>query len=372
MSTRHVLLAAFAAGLFAYPAVAADKFAGVDLSPTKVGPQSDLQDISKYCGTKPMKVALSDGFGNNSWRKITRAEFENEAKKCPNITEIKYTDAQGNVQKQLADIQGLAAQGFDVILVYPDGGPAVIKAMQKATEAGAAVVPYMVGTAFPGERGKDYLLVATESVEAKARAKAQWVADRLNGKGNIVVLGGTPGNPTSLAEMTGWKEVWDKYPDIKVLEGPVDTNWDPAESQKVMAGLLAKYDKIDAVYSDYGLGAMGALRAYTAAGRKIPLWVTEDANEVACYWLDNKDANPDFQLATIPSRMWIVRLALRKAVAAVQGINNDEPTVVELSLAEESQSTDPKLAPRCDKSLPPDAILSSQLSMDELKALFAK
>ena len=70
--------------------------------------------------------------------------------------------------------------------------------------------------------------------------------------------------------------------------------------------------------------------------------------------------------------MWIVRLALRKAVAAVQGIDNDEPSVVELSLAEDSTSSDPKLKPRCDKSLPPDAILSSHLSMDELKALFAK
>lgn len=371
MNFKSLLLAGFAVGLLSAPAVAG-KFDGVELNPTKSGPESELQDISKYCGTKPIKVALADGFGNNSWRKITRAEFEDEAKKCPNITEIKYTDAQGNVQKHLADIQGLAAQGFDVILVYPDGGAAVIKAMEKATEAGAAVVPYMVGTAFPGERGKDYLLVATESVEAKARAKAEFVARALNGKGNIVVLGGTPGNPTSAAEATGWKEVWAKYPDLKVLEGPVDTNWDPAESQKVMAGLLAKYDQIDAVYSDYGLGAMGALRAYTAAGRKIPVWVTEDANEVACYWLDHKADNPNFQLGTIPSRMWIVRLALRKAVAAVQGIPNDEPSVVELSLAEDTTSTDPKLQPRCDKDLPPDAILSSHLPPDQLKALFAK
>jgi ribose transport system substrate-binding protein len=372
MRSTYLSSAVIAAGLFAGPALAQDNFADVNLSPDKVGTREEFQDISKYCGDKEIRVALSDGFGNNSWRKITRAEFEAEAAKCPNIVEVRYTDAQGNVQKQLADIQGLAAQGFDVILVFPDGGPAVINAMQKATEAGAAVVPYMVGTAFPGERGKDYLLVATESVEAKARTKAQWVADQLGGKGNVVVLGGTPGNPTSAAEATGWREVWAKYPDITVLEGPVDTNWDPAETQKVMAGLLAKYDDIDAVYSDYGLGAMGALRAYTAAGKPIPLWVTEDANDVACYWLANKDANPDFQLATMTSRNWLVRLALRKAVAAVQGIDNDEPTVVELSLAEDSTSSDPALAPKCDPSLPPDAILSSSLPIEDLKALFAQ
>ena len=77
----------------------------------------------------------------------------------------------------------------------------------------------------------------------------------------------------------GWKAVFDKHSGIKVLEGPVDTNWDPAEAQRVMAGMLAKYPQIDAVMSDYGLGSMGALRAFVAAGRKIPLWPGQDANQ---------------------------------------------------------------------------------------------
>ena len=51
-----------------------------------------LPDISSLCGEKEMVVALADGFGGNSWRKITRAEFEDEAAKCPNITKVLYTD----------------------------------------------------------------------------------------------------------------------------------------------------------------------------------------------------------------------------------------------------------------------------------------
>ena len=58
MFLKHVALGAFAAGLFAYPALAEDKFAGVDLSPTKVGPESALQDISKYCGTNIFTIGL--------------------------------------------------------------------------------------------------------------------------------------------------------------------------------------------------------------------------------------------------------------------------------------------------------------------------
>lgn len=344
--------------------------AKVDLAKDKVGTPSEMQDISKFCGTKDIKVAMADGYGANSWRKITRAEFEAEAKKCPNIKEVRYTDAQGNVQKAISDIQGLVAQKFDVILVFPDGGEAVVRAMRQATSAGAVVIPYMVGAHFPGQRGKDFEMVVSESVEANGRVKAQWIADHLKGKGNVIVLGGTPGNPTSAAEAVGWKEVFAKYPDIKVLEGPVTTNWDPAETQRVMSGLLAKYDKIDAIYSDYGLGSMGALRAFVAAGRQIPLWAAQDANELGCFWQEHKADNPNFQMGNVSGRNWIVRLALRKGVAAVEGIPNDEPSIIELPLVEDTFSSDAKKQAACDKALPSDALLSSGLNRDELKALF--
>jgi len=344
----------------------------VDLAPDKAGGQNELIDIASLCGTKPIKVALSDGFGGNSWRKITRAEFEAEAAKCPNITEVRYTDAQGNVQKQISDIKALAAQKFDVILVFPDGGEALLRAMRDATKAGSVVIPYMVGRNFAGERGRDYALIATESVEDKGRVRAEWIVEQLGGKGNVIVLGGTPGNPTSAAEAVGWREVFAKHPGITVLEGPVVTNWDPAETQRVMSALLSKYDQIDAVYSDYGLGSMGALRAFVAANRKIPLWATEDANAIACFWQENKAANPDFQLGNVSGRNWIVRLALRKGVAAAQGIDDVEPSIVVLPLTEDSTSDDPALAPRCDPSLPPDALLSSHLTAEEMKKLFAQ
>lgn len=352
----------------ASPGMAADKFAGVNLEPTKFGQVSELKDIKEFCGTKEIKVALSDGWGANSWRKITLAEVMDEASKCPNIKEVRYTDGQGNPQKQISDIQGLIAQKFDVIVLYPDGGEAILKAMRQATQAGIAVVPYMIGEQFPGTRGEDYLLVATERVSSVGEVIAEWTVRNLNGEGNVIVLGGTPGNPTSAGIAEGWKKVFAKHPGIKVLEGPVDTNWDPAEAQKLMAAMLGKYEKIDAVMHDYGQGSMGALRAFVAAGRQIPLWVGQDANELACAWYDLKDKNPGFKLAGVSARTWLSRLALRKAVAAVQGIDDTEPTVVALPLAEDS--TDANLQPRCDKSLPPDAILSTQLSPDQLKALF--
>src|SRR3712207_6897511 len=66
-----------------------------------VGTQDQIQDVSEFCGDEELSVALADGFGGNSWRRITRELFETEAAKCPNITEVLYTDAQDRKSTRL-------------------------------------------------------------------------------------------------------------------------------------------------------------------------------------------------------------------------------------------------------------------------------
>jgi ribose transport system substrate-binding protein len=354
--------------LFGGQAYAENAFAKVDIAPDKVGTTKELQDITAFCGTKKIKVALSDGWGENGWRKITRAEFEDEASKCPNITEVRYTNGQGNPQKQIADIQGLIAQKFDVIIVFPDTGVAQLKVMRQATEAGIAVVPFTTGDAPFGEMGKDYLVRVTERQTELGRMLAEWMVKTLNGKGNVIVQGGTPGNPMTASQAVGWREVFAKNPGIKVLEGPVDTNWDPALAQKVTAAAIAKYPQIDGIMAE----TTGPIRAFVAAGRPVPAWAGQDLNELSCLWQDLHEANPTFKLATASAHTWLARLALRKGVAAAQGLSNTEPSLINLPFSEDSTSSDAALAVKCDKSLPPTAIPSAMVSKDEMRELLSK
>ena len=64
-----------------------------------------------WCGTKKISFALLDGFGGNSWRLVTTASGKDEAAKCPSVTDFKYADGQGNVQKAISDIKGMASSG---------------------------------------------------------------------------------------------------------------------------------------------------------------------------------------------------------------------------------------------------------------------
>ncbi len=335
------------------------------LYPDKHGTVADFQPMSKFCGTKPIKVALSDGWGGNYWRHITRAEFEDEASKCKNITETRYTDGEFKPEKQIADIEGLVAQKFDVIVTFLDGGPAILKATREATKAGVAVVPYDTGDNFPGVIGKDYVDRATESQSKVGEQAAEWLVKTLNGKGNIIMFGGTPGNPMTAAQVVGWKPYFAKHPGIKVLEAePVPTNWDPAVAQQKTAALIAKYPQIDGIYSE----TTGPIRAFIAAGKPVPAYVGQSLMDLSCLAADHP-----FKMASIDAHTWMVRLALRKAVAAAQGVDNDEPSLITLPFTEDNTSSDPKLAVKCDKSMPMDSIPSSMLTKEQqIKALGGK
>lgn len=337
-----------------------------------LGTVDDLRDITALCGEDEVTIALADGFGGNSWRRAMRAEFEDEASKCPNVRTT-YTDAAGNPQKAISDIEGLAAKGVDGLITYADSGEAVLPAIRRATRSGTMVVPF--GASIGGAPGSDYVTGVSQALDATIPTKfgelyAEWMVEALDGKGNVVQLGGTPGNAFSDAVTAGIKNVFERNPGMKLLEGPVTTNWDVGRCQKVTAGLLTKYDKIDGVIADYGACAVAAMRAFEAANRPLVPFTGDDQNALACAWEQKAEANPGLQVAIAESRPWGSRLALRRALAAVEGKQWDEPTDVLPRLVGDSIAGGDE-APMCDPKLPPDAFTnSSQLSEEQILQLF--
>ena len=62
------------------------------------------------------------------------------------------------------------------------------------------------------------------------------------------------------------------------------TNWDPAETQRVLTALIAEYPEIDVIVSDFGPSLVGALPEFENSGRSIPLIATSDGNLLACFY----------------------------------------------------------------------------------------
>ena len=320
-----------------------------------------------WCGSKKITFALADGFGDNNWRKVTTGEARNEAAQCPSVTKFIYTDGQGNTQKAISDIHGLVAQGVNAMVVFPDAGQAVLPAIQQAYKAGVVTVPYRV---FPGgQAGVDYNYYISTQFQQAGQLWGQWLDKALHCQGNVINLGGPPANSQSLAEYQGLKAALASCPNIHIIgQTPYFvTNWDPAQTQKVITAVLAKYPKIDAITTDFGAALASAFPAFAQAGRKIPAVATEDSNLLSCDRQKLVKTDPQFQLFTVDSQNWMVRTAVDFAVAKASGGQVPSSTVVPQKAFEDSLTGKPHPV-QCDPSMPPDAFLSSHLTHAAQKA----
>jgi ribose transport system substrate-binding protein len=317
--------------------------------------------IPAWCGPKQITLSVSDGFGGNNWRRITSGEAKAEASLCPSVTKYVYTDGQGDVQKSISDINGLAAQGVQAMVVFPDAGPAMLPAIRAAYQAGSVVVPYRVDPG--GKAGVDFNEYISTDFCVDAKLMANWLIKALPNGGNVVYLGGPAGNSQSTTRSTCLHEVLDPT-NIKLIgQQPFEvTNWDPAVTQQVITADLAKFPTIDGWATDFGAAFASSLPAFAQASRKVGVVAAEDSNAFAC-----ASIKPDtgFQMMTVTSQNWMSRTAVDFAVAIATGGTPPDSPVVKNVAFEDSLATPPNV--QCDPSMPNDAIMSSHLTKEEQK-----
>jgi ribose transport system substrate-binding protein len=314
-----------------------------------------------WCGEKEISLALADGFGDNNWRKITKAEAEAEAGLCPSVTEVTYTDGQGNTQKAISDLEGLTAQGVSAAVVFPDAGKAMLPAITNMYKAGVVTVPYRV---FPGgEEGVNYTKYVSTDFKEAGKLWGEWLLKALPKGGKVLTLGGPAGNTQSLEEYEGMGEVIKGHGIELIGEQPFSvTNWEPAKTQQVISADLAKYPEIDAITTDFGAALASAFPTFEQVGREIPPIATEDANELGCIQKEK-----GFPLFTVDSQNWMVRTAVDWAVA--EATEGTPPASAEVPQKAFEDSITGKPNPvQCNEKLTGEAILSSHLSEEELAA----
>jgi ribose transport system substrate-binding protein len=350
----------YAALLVAVAVGAVSAAAATSKSPTAAQEIASSGIVSvPFCGTKPITLAVLDGYGVNAWSQHSYAAVRAEAAKCKNV-KVTVAAGGGDLQKSIADISGAVAQGANAIVVIPDFGQSELPAIQQATQAGVKVVPWAASPG--GKNGTDYVSYVDWLPQYAGTIWAQWVAKVLHGTGNVIYLGGPAGNPVGMDALANMVKVFKKYPGIKLLTGDKGfavTNWDPATAQKVTAALLAKYPKIDAIVTNYGTDATAAARAFQAAGRALVPVAGADANGLSCLYKKSGTA-----LATVSTRNWLGRIAARKAIAAAEGLPNTEPSLLKLGFWEDTTAGKPY---KCVAGAPADFYPSDKITLAQLK-----
>jgi ribose transport system substrate-binding protein len=232
-----------------------------------------VTDTSKYKKDPPYRIAFASQGPTNSWARLYDASLRYAASHAlkDQVSDILYTDANGDASKQVNDIQDLVAQQPDALIVTPLG--AAVKA--PIERAAAQGIPVVLCTGKVAT--KDYVTRVDRDNILNGTLMAEWIAKQIGHQGSIIALSGIAGVPTAEDRYAAAKKVFAKYPKIDVLTHQY-TNWSPTESKQIMESLLAKYPHLDAIWSDSGINDVGVIQAYREAGKKIPAMSGEPLN----------------------------------------------------------------------------------------------
>lgn len=227
-------------------------------------------------------------------------------------TELVIENADTDVAGQIQQLQNLMAKNVDAILVNPGDVNGLNATLEEAVAKGIIVISVDQELSVPGVYN-----VGIDQTEW-AKTSAQWLADKLEGKGDIVEIEGFPGHPANVARMDGVAQVLSAYPDIKVLAS--DTGkWDEATGQQVMSNFLAAYPNMTGYWTQDGM-AIGALQAVMAANpAQWPQGVGEGRCQYLKLWEEALTMNADFDSIAVANPPGVSPTGLRIAVNMLLG-----------------------------------------------------
>lgn len=209
------------------------------------------------------KIFLSMSFIGNDWQ----AEAANMVKamashkSMADKVDLQVQVAGPNAQRQIQQINAMVQAGAQAIVIFPISPTALNAAVKNACDKGVLVFAYDAEITEPCAYN-----ISIDQEEA-GRVTAEWLAKKLNGKGNIIAITGVPGTSVDTLRTKAAKEVLAKYPDIKIVAEAVGM-WSQATARTELSKILAthNWDDINGLWMQVGCYTANAMQL--EAGKK--------------------------------------------------------------------------------------------------------
>jgi ribose transport system substrate-binding protein len=227
--------------------------------------------VGAATGRKKMRIALANSYIGNTWR----IEMENQWKAAlqmqpyASLVEGSIYNANNNLRDQSEQMANLVSLRVDAIVIDAASPTALNGIIDQAADRGILVVAFdnTVTT-------KKAINVNTDQFKF-GELLASHLVKQLGGKGNVIMVTGVPGTTVDADRNTGADRVWKKHPGIKVVSRYTGM-WDSSVAQKNTAAILPSLPRIDGIWAQGGTD--GILKAFLAAGRKLPPTCGESEN----------------------------------------------------------------------------------------------
>jgi ribose transport system substrate-binding protein len=171
-----------------------------------------------------------------------------------------------NAKEQAGHIDAMLVKGIDALVVLPFDSDTPLPAIKRAKDQGVYIVSVDRGLREPVAD----VYIAGDNA-AFGRKSAEYMVEKLGGKGSIVILRGLPVE-IDAERYNAAMEVFNKHPEIKVL-GAQPGNWNRQDAHKVMQNFLTQFPQIDAVWASDDDMALGVEQAIKEAGRQGDMWI---------------------------------------------------------------------------------------------------
>jgi ribose transport system substrate-binding protein len=220
--------------------------------------------------TKKYRIALSNSYIGNEWRVEMVNMLKAYVRKYhADEVELIINSSGPDVQKQIAAIDDMISQKVDAILIDPVSDTALNPVIAEAAKAGIVVVDFdqNVSSKIPYKVTGDFI--------AMGAAHAQFIADALGGKGNVILNRGVAGFEADTNMYKGAVDVLKKYPGIHIV-AEVYGKWDDGVSQAELTKALTAHPDVQGIINQ--AGEYGALQALINLKHPMIAMTGESAN----------------------------------------------------------------------------------------------
>lgn len=226
---------------------------------------------------KTYKIGMSIDTTSQAWRAGLVEDVSKEAEMHPEV-ELTITDANGNTEKQISDVEDLITKGVQAILISPIEGQPLANVCRKAYEQGIHVI--VLDRELEGEDWTCFIGANNRNIGVAA---GEFIVEYMeeNGYTKLVELQGTPGSSPCRDRSEPMVEKI-KETDIELVTQQT-ANWTENEAIEVTENLLQAYPEgeIEVIYAQCDVMALGALKAMKSAGREEIKLISVDGQKEA-------------------------------------------------------------------------------------------
>ncbi|WP_338477028.1 sugar ABC transporter substrate-binding protein [Pseudomonas khavaziana] len=208
------------------------------------------------------RIGVSIARVDDNFMTYVRSGLEAAAKQQD--VQIQFEDAQGDVVRQLNQVEGFLNQKVDAVIVLPVDTAATANITRAAV---AAKTPLVYVNRHPDERTlpKGVVTVASNDIEA-GQLQMRYLAEKLGGQGSVAIIMGDLAQNATHDRTEGARQVLKDFPGIKIVEQQ-SAEWQRNKGMDLTSNWLLAGTQFDAIVANNDEMAIGAAMALQQAGK---------------------------------------------------------------------------------------------------------